>query len=418
MSKTISKVQVEDIIIANQVLKDVAVRTPLQRNDILSERHDCNVYLKREDLQNVRSFKIRGAYNHIQGLNNDQKARGVVCASAGNHAQGVAYSCKTLGIQGHIFMPATTPRQKVSQVELFGGASVDVILTGDTFDDSFKTAIDFCNSEDKTFIHPFDDYHTIAGQGTVGLEIMNDLDHVDVVMVPIGGGGLASGVGSFVKSINPDTKIIGVEPEGAPGMKSSIDHNEMVALDYINKFVDGAAVKQVGKLTLEICKQLLDDVVLVPEGKICTTILELYNQNAIVAEPAGALSIAALDFYQDQIRGKNVVCIISGGNNDINRMQEIQERSLIYEGLKHYFIVHFPQRAGALKEFMADVLGPTDDITRFEYTKKNNRDKGPVLVGIELNRVEDYDPLVKRMEVSGFSYIEINKDQNLFNLLI
>lgn len=418
MSKTISKVQVEDIIIANQVLKDVAVRTPLQRNDILSERYDCNVYLKREDLQNVRSFKIRGAYNHIQGLNNDQKATGVVCASAGNHAQGVAYSCKALGIQGHIFMPATTPRQKVSQVELFGGSSVDVILTGDTFDDSFKTAIDFCNSEDKTFIHPFDDYHTIAGQGTVGLEIMNDLDEVDLVMVPIGGGGLASGVGSFVKSINPDTKIIGVEPEGAPGMKSSIDHNEMVALDYINKFVDGAAVKQVGKLTLEICKQLLDDVVLVPEGKICTTILELYNQNAIVAEPAGALSIAALDFYQDQIRGKNVVCIISGGNNDINRMQEIQERSLIYEGLKHYFIVHFPQRAGALKEFMADVLGPTDDITRFEYTKKNNRDKGPVLVGIELNSVEDYDPLVKRMEVSGFSYIEINKDQNLFNLLI
>lgn len=315
-------------------------------------------------------------------------------------------------------MPATTPRQKVTQVELFGGANVEVILTGDTFDDSFQTAKKFCNSNDKTFIHPFDDYRTIAGQGTVGLEIMNDIDEVDFLMVPIGGGGLASGVGSYVKSISPHTQIVGIEPQGAPGMKNSLDHDEVLSLDYIDKFVDGAAVKQVGKLTLDICKHILDDIVLVPEGKICTTILELYNQNAIVAEPAGAMSIAALDFYRDQIKEKNVVCVISGGNNDINRMQEIQERSLIYEGLKHYFIVHFPQRAGALKEFMADVLGPTDDITRFEYTKKNNRDRGPVLAGIELKQKEDYEPLIERMNRKGFSYIEINKDQDLFNLLI
>ncbi|MFK3958991.1 threonine ammonia-lyase IlvA [Guptibacillus hwajinpoensis] len=418
MSKTISKVQVEDIIIANQVLKEVVVHTPLQRNEILSDRYNCNVYLKREDLQSVRSFKIRGAYNLIQGLSMEEKANGIVCASAGNHAQGVAFSCKTLGIQGHIFMPATTPRQKISQVELFGGSFVEVILTGDTFDDSFLTAKEFCNKHDKAFIHPFDDYRTIAGQGTVGLEIMNDIDEVDFVMLSIGGGGLASGVGSYIKSISPHTKIVGIEPEGAPGMKSSIEKDEVVPLDYIDKFVDGAAVKQVGKLTLDICKHILDDVVLVPEGKICTTILELYNQNAIVAEPAGALSIAALDFYRDQIKGKNVVCVISGGNNDINRMQEIQERSLIYEGLKHYFIVHFPQRAGALKEFMADVLGPTDDITRFEYTKKNNRDRGPVLAGIELKHKEDYEPLIERLNRKGFSYIEINKDQDLFNLLI
>ena len=418
MSKTISKVQVEDIIIANQVLKEVVVHTPLQRNEILSDRYNCNVYLKREDLQNVRSFKIRGAYNLIQSLTMKEKENGIVCASAGNHAQGVAFSCKTLGIQGHIFMPATTPRQKISQVELFGGSYVEVILTGDTFDDSFLTAKEFCNKQDKTFIHPFDDYRTIAGQGTVGLEIMNDIDEVDYVMLGIGGGGLASGVGSYIKSISPATKIVGIEPEGAAGMKRSIEHDSVVPLDFIDKFVDGAAVKQVGKLTLDICKHLLDDVVLVPEGKICTTILELYNQNAIVAEPAGALSIASLDFYKDQIKGKNVVCVISGGNNDINRMQEIQERSLIYEGLKHYFIVHFPQRAGALKEFMADVLGPTDDITRFEYTKKNNRDRGPVLAGIELKHKEDYEPLIERLNRKGFSYIEINKDQDLFNLLI
>ncbi|MBN8207753.1 threonine ammonia-lyase IlvA [Bacillus sp. NTK071] len=418
MSKTISKVQVEDVIIANQVLKEVVVPTPLQRNEILSDRYNCNVYLKREDLQNVRSFKIRGAYNLIQSLNADEKESGIVCASAGNHAQGVAFSCKALDIQGHIFMPATTPRQKVTQVELFGGANVEVILTGDTFDDSFQTAKKFCNSNDKTFIHPFDDYRTIAGQGTVGLEIMNDIDEVDFLMVPIGGGGLASGVGSYVKSISPHTQIVGIEPQGAPGMKNSLDHDEVLSLDYIDKFVDGAAVKQVGKLTLDICKHILDDIVLVPEGKICTTILELYNQNAIVAEPAGAMSIAALDFYRDQIKEKNVVCVISGGNNDINRMQEIQERSLIYEGLKHYFIVHFPQRAGALKEFMADVLGPTDDITRFEYTKKNNRDRGPVLAGIELKQKEDYEPLIERMNRKGFSYIEINKDQDLFNLLV
>ncbi|PFG13325.1 threonine ammonia-lyase IlvA [Bacillus sp. es.036] len=418
MSKTISKVQVEDIIIANQVLKEVVVHTPLQRNEILSDRYNCNVYLKREDLQNIRSFKIRGAYNLIQSLTMEEKENGIVCASAGNHAQGVAFSCKTLGIQGHIFMPATTPRQKISQVELFGGSYVEVILTGDTFDDSFHTAKEFCNKQDKTFIHPFDDYRTIAGQGTVGLEIMNDIDEVDYVMLGIGGGGLASGVGSYIKSISPDTKIVGIEPEGAAGMKRSIEHDSVVPLDFIDKFVDGAAVKQVGKLTLDICKHLLDDVVLVPEGKICTTILELYNQNAIVAEPAGALSIASLDFYKDQIKGKNVVCVISGGNNDINRMQEIQERSLIYEGLKHYFIVHFPQRAGALKEFMADVLGPTDDITRFEYTKKNNRDRGPVLAGIELKHKEDYEPLIERLNRKGFSYIEINKDQDLFNLLI
>lgn len=418
-TKMSNKVSIEEIIIANQKLKDVVNKTPLQRNDLLSNKYECDLFLKREDLQKVRSFKLRGAYNSIQSLSEEEREKGVVCASAGNHAQGVAYSCKALKIQGKIFMPTTTPRQKVSQVKLFGDKYVEVILTGDTFDDSYEKAIQYCNEHDMTFIHPFDDSRTIVGQGTVGMEVMNDIGHPpDYVFLSIGGGGLAAGVGTYIKSISPETKIIGVEPLGAPGMNRSLIEDKVVHLDSIDKFVDGAAVQQVGNLTFEICKEILDDIVVVPEGKVCTTILELYNDNAIVAEPAGALPIAALDFYKDKIKGKNVVCILSGGNNDIGRMQEIKEKSLIYEGLKHYFIVNFPQRAGALREFMEDVLGPQDDITRFEYTKKNNRESGPALVGIELKCREDYEPLISRLKAKGFPYKEINNDQNLFHLLI
>jgi len=413
------RIQIEDIIRANLVLKDVVNKTPLQKNEVLSKRYDCNVYLKREDLQIVRSFKIRGAYNTIHSLTDEEQQRGVVCASAGNHAQGVAYSCNALGIQGKIFMPSTSPRQKISQVRFFGGPFVEVILTGDTFDDSFHSAMAYCMEHDMVFIHPFDDPRTIAGQGTVGMEIINEIEvSPDFVFATIGGGGLAAGVGTYIKSISPTTQMVGVEPEGAAGMKKSIEMNDVFTLQEIDKFVDGAAVQQVGALTLEICKEILDDIVVVPEGKVCTTILELYNENAIVVEPAGALSIAALDFYREEIRGKNVVCVVSGGNNDIGRMQEIKERSLIYEGLKHYFIINFPQRAGALREFLDGVLGPNDDITRFEYTKKNNKDDGPALVGIELKNPEDYEPLIERMKKKGFPHTEINKDKNLFNLLI
>ncbi|WEG12961.1 threonine ammonia-lyase IlvA [Pullulanibacillus sp. KACC 23026] len=415
----VKHIQVKDIFIANHILKDIVIHTPVQRNDILSKRYECEVYLKREDFQLVRSFKLRGAYYLIQSLSEEERQKGVVCASAGNHAQGVAYACKALGIKGKIFMPTTTPRLKVSQVKLFGGEAVEVVLTGDSFDDSYNQAVALCEQQGMTFIHPFDDYRTIVGQGTVGLELMTDMNNqVDFVFLGIGGGGLASGVGSYVKSANPQTQVIGVEPSGAAGMKLSLEHNQVIPLDSLETFVDGAAVRQVGQLTREICQELLDDIVLVPEGKVCTTILELYNESAIVAEPAGALSVAALDFYKDKIKGKTVVCVISGGNNDINRMQEIQERSLIYEGLKHYFIVNFPQRPGALREFMENVLSQTDDITRFEYTKKTNKDQGPVLVGIELSQPEDYQPLIERMVKQGYSYIEINKDPKLFNLLI
>ena len=412
-------VHVEDIMIAYQQLKDIVAHTPLQKNERPSEKYECNVFLKREDLQHVRSFKLRGAYYSVKSLSEEETRNGVVCASAGNHAQGVAYACRHLGVRGKIFMPATTPRQKISQVEMFGRDYVDIILVGDTFDDSYAEAIKCAELEECTFIHPFDDEKVIAGQGTVAVEMLNDCEEsIDYVFASIGGGGLVSGISTYVKSISPSTKMIGVEPAGAASMHESLRNLSVTNLSKIDKFVDGAAVKCVGEKTFDICQEYLDDVLLVPEGKVCTTILELYNEHAIVVEPAGALPISALDLYKEEIKGKNIVCVISGGNNDIGRMQEMKERSLLYEGLLRYFIVKFPQRAGALREFLDEVLGKTDDITRFEYTKKNNKDNGPALVGIEMKHKEDYEGLIHRMDKKGFSYMEINNDSNLFHLLV
>ncbi len=413
-------VPLADFLNAHRVLQDVVIPTPLQHNRALSARFGCNVYLKREDLQVVRSFKIRGAYNLIASLSDEERGNGVVCASAGNHAQGVAYSCRRLGIPGIIYMPATTPRQKINQVSLFGGNKVDIRLIGDTFDDAYAEAIRFSQQEGLPFVHPFDDARIVAGNATVGKEIIEGgAPSIDLLLVTIGGGGLAAGVSAYIKAISPYTRIIGVEPEGAPSMQRALEANQVVTLTEIDKFVDGAAVKRVGELTYEMCRDLLDDVIIVPEGRVCTTILELYNEHAIVAEPAGALTVAALSALDPEtLRGKNVVCIISGGNNDIDRMQEIKERSLIYEGLKHYFMINFPQRAGALREFLDDVLGPNDDIVQFEYTKKHNKENGPALVGIELKSPEDYDALIARMNGKGFQFIELNKDPLLFNLLI
>ncbi|WP_274362310.1 threonine ammonia-lyase IlvA [Paenibacillus thermotolerans] len=412
-------IKLEDILIAHNRVKERVVETPLQYNHVLSDRYECNVYLKREDLQVVRSFKIRGAYNFIRSLPEQQAARGVVCASAGNHAQGVAYTCSALGIPGAIFMPSTTPKQKVSQVERFGGRNVDIRLVGDTFDDALAEALVYAEQEGMTFVHPFDHPAVIAGQGTLGPEILSAAPGpVDYVFVSFGGGGLAAGVASYVKRLSPSTRMIGVETTGAPTMRTSFDKGSVVPLEQIDRFVDGTAVKRAGELTYSICRELLDDMVLIPEGKVCTTILELYNENAIVAEPAGALSVAALDHYRDQIKGKTVVCIISGGNNDIDRMQEIMERSLIYEGLKHYFIINFPQRAGALREFLDGVLGPDDDITRFQYTKSSSKENGPALVGIELKRRGDFDGLIARMRDRNISFIELREHPDLFHLLV
>lgn len=411
--------KVQDITKAKLTLGEIISPTPLMYNVSLSKEYNSNIHLKREDLQNVRSYKIRGAYNKIRSLSKEEREVGIVCASAGNHAQGVAYSCNQLGIKGYIYMPTTTPKQKIEQVKMFGNGYIEIVLVGDTFDASNKEAVEFAKLEGKTFIAPFDDPKVIEGQGTIGLEIVQESKtNVDYIFVPIGGGGLASGLGAYIKQISPETKVIGVEPAGAAGMKASLDNGAVTELESIDKFVDGAAVKKVGNYTFNICKTVLDDIITIPEGAVCTTILELYNKNAIVVEPAGALSIAALRFYKDKIKDKNVVCVISGSNNDITRTEEIREKSLLYEGLKHYFIIRFPQRSGALLSFIRDVLGPNDDITHFSYTKKTNKDQGPAVIGIELQSPSEFEPLLKRMKENGVIYEYLNDKQDLFDFLV
>jgi threonine dehydratase len=403
---------------AAERLKPVVNRTPLAFSHTLSKKYQCNVYLKREDLQVVRSYKLRGAYNMMSSLSEDELQRGVVCASAGNHAQGFAYSCKKLGAKGVVFMPIITPLQKVQQTKFFGEDYIEIKLIGDTFDDCAFAAKAYTEKQGMTFIPPFDDYKIIEGQATVGVEILEDLSSIDYLFVPIGGGGLCAGVGSYFKTFSPGTKVIGLEPEGAPSMKAALKAGHPVTVENIDRFVDGAAVKRVGDLTFPICKEVLDQMHLVPEGKVCSTILKLYNEDALVVEPAGALSIAALDHFAEVIKGKTVVCVVSGSNNDIDRMQEIKERSLQYEGLKHYFLIRFAQRPGALKEFVNHVLGPDDDITRFEYMQKHNKETGPALVGIELKSRKDYDSLLENLKRYHINYTELNKDDNLFGYLV
>ena len=403
---------------AADALKSVVLKTPLQYHRKLSEKFNAEVYLKREDLQVVRSYKIRGAYNLIQSLNEEQRKRGVVCASAGNHAQGVAFACKYLDIKGVIYMPAITPKQKINQVRMFGGNNIEIVLIGDTYDECQTHAIEFSTENNMAFIPPFDHLKVIEGQGTVAKEVLDEASNIDYIFVPVGGGGLCSGVGQYFKVFSPQTKIVGVEPLGAPSMKEALKAGKPVVLDKIQKFVDGAAVKRVGDITFELCKDILADMLLVPEGKVSSTILQLYNEDAIVAEPAGALAIAALDQYAAQIKGKKVVCIVSGGNNDIDRMQEIKERSLLFEGLKHYFIVRFAQRPGALKEFVNDILGPNDDIVRFEFIQKNNKESGPALIGIEVKSTEDFNALITRMDGHKLNYTLVNQNENLFEYLV
>lgn len=410
---------IEDIYAAVNTIKEVSEVTPLSASLRYSKYFNATVLLKREDLQQVRSYKIRGAYNKISSLTLEQSNNGVVCASAGNHAQGVALSCRLLKIQGTIYMPTPTPKQKVEQVKMFGEGYIEIKLQGDTFDDAYHAATKECEQLKKTFIHPFNDKKVIEGQATIGLEIINQTEKpIDYVFLAVGGGGLASGLSTVFKSLSPNTKIIGVEPEGAPSMTISIKNNKNTELPHIDKFIDGAAVKRVGDLTFPICKELLHDMITVPEGKVCQTILELYNKDAIVAEPAGALSIAALDFYAEEIKGKYVVCIVSGSNNDITRTPEIKERALLYANLKHYFIVKFPQRAGALKEFVVEILGENDDITYFQYAKKTNRENGSAVVGIVLKSSHDLEPLVARMKQHNFYGDYLNNKPDLFQFLV
>lgn len=409
---------IPDIDGAYETIKSVVAKTPLQKHRKLSEKFGAEIYIKREDLQVVRSYKIRGAYNLIQSLTAAERDRGVVCASAGNHAQGVAFSCKQLNISGVIYMPAITPKQKINQVRMFGGDNIEIVLTGDSFDECQSHALQFAREHNKLFIPPFDHLKVIEGQGTVGKEILSELQDIDYIFIPIGGGGLCAGVGSYFKTHSPATKIIGVEPSGAPSMKEALLAGNPVKLENIENFVDGASVQRVGDITFDICKDLITEILLVPEGKVSSTILQLYNEDAIVAEPAGALSIAALDQYAKNIRGKKVVCILSGGNNDIDRMQEIMERSLLYEGLKHYFIIRFAQRPGALKEFVNHILGPDDDIVRFEFIQKHNKETGPALIGIEVKAREDFNALIQRMNEFKLNYTLVNQDENLFEYLV
>lgn len=418
MLDTFTAVPVLDIPAAAARLASVVRRTPLIRNANLSRRFGCNVFLKREDLQVVRSYKLRGAYNMMSQLPQAQLQRGVVCASAGNHAQGFAYSCKKLGAHGVVFMPVTTPRQKVSQTRMFGEGFIEIKLVGDTFDDCAMAAKQYTVEREMTFIPPFDHLHIIEGQGTVAAEILEEQAQVDFLFLPVGGGGLSAGCGTFFKTFSPNTTVVGVEPEGAPSMRDALRSGKPVTLEHIDRFVDGAAVKRVGDLNFEICRDVLDHMVLVPEGRVCATILKLYNEDAIVAEPAGALSIAVLEDFAEKIRGKNVVCVVSGSNNDIDRMPEIKERALQYEGLKHYFLIRFAQRPGALKEFVNNVLGPTDDITRFEYMKKTHKENGPALVGIELQQRGDYDQLLDNLRRYQVDFSEVNKDDALFGYLV
>jgi threonine dehydratase len=407
-----------DFKAAAERLRKIVYKTPLMLNQNLSNKYQANIYLKREDLQIVRSYKIRGAYNRMSSLSAAALTKGVVCASAGNHAQGFAYSCKKLGVKGIVFMPVITPNQKISQTKMFGGDAIEIKLVGDSYDECAIAAQAYTTEHAMTYVHPFDDLKIIEGQSTVGVEILEELKDVDYVFMPVGGGGLCAGVGSYFKITSPQTKIIGVEPEGAPSMKEALKNGKPVTLSHIEHFVDGAAVKRVGHITFPICKEVLTEMHLVPEGKVCTTILKLYNEDAMVVEPAGVLSIVALDDFANQIKGKNVVCIVSGSNNDIDRLQEIKERSLLYEGLKHYFLIRFAQRPGALRDFVNHVLGPSDDITRFEYMQKHNKEAGPALVGIEVRSKKDFYQLISNLDTYQVNYTELKQSDNAFGYLV
>ena len=404
---------------AAERLAPLGVVTPLQHSERLSERYGASVYLKREDLQAVRSYKIRGAYNFIAALAHDVPAAGVVCASAGNHGQGVAWSCRHLGVRGTVFLPRRTPRQKVARIQALAGDLVDIRFAGESFDDANAAAASFAADTGATVVPSFDHPATVAGQGTIALEVVDQLGRAPEVMsVPVGGGGLVSGIAVALEGTGAPTRVVGVQPAGAPAMWRSVEAGHRVTIDIVDDFVDGAVVRTPGELTLAIVRELVHRWVVVEEGRVCTEQLDLYQVEGIVAEPAGALATAALDDVEEDIAGSTVVCVLSGGNNDVARYDEIIERSLVHQGLKHYFIVAFPQRPGALRRFLDDCLGPSDDIVLFEYIKKNDREYGPALVGIELADRADLAPLLERIAGSGLDIQRLPPDSPQFRLLV
>lgn len=404
-------------------LYGVSVRTPLQRNDRLSEATGAQVWLKREDLQPVRSYKLRGAYNLISQLPTREREAGVIAASAGNHGQGVAWSCATLGIKGRIFVPSTTPRQKRDRMRALGGEWVELVVTGDTYDEAAAAARQAAEASGATMVPAFDDIRTAAGQGTVVREVVEQLGHVpDVLLVPVGGGGMLAGCAAWLAN-HPGTRIVGVEPSGARCMAAAIAEGHPVALQGIDTFVDGAAVARAGDVTFPLVQEAGVELVHVPEGEVCTEMLAMYQTDGIIAEPAGALAAASLRSATHSPAvtvepGQDVVVVVSGGNNDVSRYAEIVERSLIQEGRKHYFLVSFPQEPGALRRFLDEVLGPDDDIAYFEYVKRSNREIGPALVGIELGDPASYRALLERMSTSGIQTEVVNPDSPFYRLLV
>ena len=412
-------VSAKDIEVAAGVLAKVATKTPLQKSDRLSAEVGRPVYLKREDLQICRSFKVRGAYVRMAAMDEDERKAGVVCASAGNHAQGVAYACSHLGIKGTIFLPASTPRQKRKRIATIGGKWVEPVIVAGDFDEANRVAAAAAKDGGKVYVHPYDDPYTIAGQGSIAVDLDSQLpDDTDMVLIPVGGGGLIAGMATWLKAHRPGIRIVGVESGGAASMKAALEAGNPVSLDRVDSFVDGTAVGRAGDLTYQIVRELVDDIVVVPEGAVCTEMLDLYHSEGVIAEPAGALASAAARNFLPQIPNGSVVCLVSGGNNDLSRYAEVTERSGRYEGLRHYFLVTFNQEPGALRSFLNDVLSDGEDIIYFQYTKKNNRDTGPALVGIELPDPSDIKGLRRRMAASPLQVQEIDPSSQIFKILV
>ncbi len=405
---------------AARLLEGVAECTPLQRSARLSALTGADVWLKREDLQVGRSYKIRGAYTVIAGLSAAERAAGVVCASAGNHGQGVAYACRALQVRGRVFVPGTTPRQKRERIAALGGDMVDLVITGDSYEHAAAAAADFAASSGATPVPAFDSMATVVGQATVAGEILGQLPGPpDVVVLPVGGGGLLAGAGTYLRATSPSTRLVGAEPAGAANMAAALAAGEPVDLPEMDTFVDGAAVRRAGTLTYPLVRDSGAELLAVPEGQICTEMLDLYQSDGIIAEPAGALASAALSGGLVALEpGRTVVCVLSGGNNDVSRYAEVVERSLVHRGLKHYFLVEFPQEPGALRRFLDEVLGPDDDIVRFEYVKRDNRETGAALTGIELGRVEGLPELLARVAASPLRIEHLTPGSTAYRFLV
>lgn len=414
ISESISKT---DILAAVKNLEGVINPTPLELNKRLSEKYNAEIFLKREDLQVVRSYKLRGAFNAISKLTNTQKRSGIVCASAGNHAQGVAYSGKLLNVKNVIYMPETTPSQKIEKVKYFGGELTEIRIEGRNFDDSKILALKESSENGRVFIHPFDDFDVIAGQGTVAKEVFEQMNDLDYIIAPVGGGGLLSGIGIYFED-NLKVKIIGVDQTGCPKLKASLENGKPITIQDCDSFVDGCAVAKIGDKTFEIISRMCFELEMVGNGQISENMLEIFQGDGIILEPAGAVSIAALENLKDRIKNKKVVCICSGGNQDISRYAEIIERSLIHRGLKHYFIIEFVQRPGELKRFLDTTLDKSDDIVRFEYLKKTNRESGSALVGMQFTNSSNYNKFILNLNEKKINYKEITNDPILYSFII